>query len=132
MIKPVLIGVVCFVCVSAAVAAHGQTKPPGTRPGQIEKQFERPPEPSAKPGPINIPESRLTPPPNAGDVKVVLHHVTVDGVTAYRPEALRASYASILEKEVTLAEIYRVVEGLTRNTATTATCCHRCSCPLKP
>jgi len=113
MIKPVLIGVVCFVCVSAAVAAHGQTKPPGTRPGQIEKQFERPPEPSAKPGPINIPESRLTPPPNAGDVKVVLHHVKIDGVTAYRPEALRASYASILEKEVTLAEIYRVVEGLT-------------------
>ena len=115
MIKSVLIGVVCFLCVSAAVAAHGQTaKPPGTpRPGQIEKQFERPPEPSAKPGPINIPESRLTPPPNAGDVKVVLHQVTVDGVTAYRPEALRASYASILEKEVTLAEIYRVVEGLT-------------------
>jgi len=113
MIKPVSIGVVCFLCVSAAVAAHGQTKPPGTRPGQIEKQFERPPEPSAKPGPINIPESRLTPPPNAGDVKVVLHQVTVDGVTAYRPEALRASYASILEKEVTLAEIYRVVEGLT-------------------
>jgi hemolysin activation/secretion protein len=115
MIKSVLIGVVSFLCVSAAVAAHGQTaKPPGTpRPGQIEKQFERPPEPSAKPGPINIPESRLTPPPNAGDVKVVLHQVTVDGVTAYRPEALRASYASLLEKEVTLAEIYRVVEGLT-------------------
>jgi hemolysin activation/secretion protein len=115
MIKSVLIGVACFLCVSAAVAAHGQTaKPPGTqRPGQIEKQFERPPEPSAKPGPINIPESRLTPPPNAGDVKVVLHQVTVDGVTAYRPEALRASYASLLEKEVTLAEIYRVVEGLT-------------------
>jgi hemolysin activation/secretion protein len=113
MIKPFSIGVACLLCVFAAVAARGQTKPPGTRPGQIEKQFERPPEPSSRPGPITIPESRLTPPPNAEGVKVVLHQVTVDGVTAYRPEALRGSYASILNKEVTLAEIYRVVERLT-------------------
>jgi hemolysin activation/secretion protein len=113
MMRPFLIGVASLLCVFTATPARGQTKPPGTQPGQIEKQFERPPEPSAKPGVITIPESTLKPPPNADSVKVVLHQVTVDGVTAYRPETLRASYASILEKEVTLAEIYRVVEGLT-------------------
>jgi hemolysin activation/secretion protein len=114
MIRPLVTGVGTVLCVALSSAnARGQVKPPGIQPGQIEKQFERPPEPTARPGAIAIPETRQKPPQNADDVKVVLHKLTVDGVTAYRPEALRASYASVLEKEVTLAEIYRIGEALT-------------------
>src|SRR5262245_24839326 len=87
--------------------ARAQQRPPGTQPGQVERQFQRPPEPSAKPGAITIPDAGQRPPQNADSIKVVVNQLTVDGVTAYRPETLRAAYASVLQKEVTLAEIYR-------------------------
>jgi hemolysin activation/secretion protein len=113
MVRRLAIGIGALVGVALTSDARGQTKPPGTQPGQIERQFQRPPEPSAKQGTITIPEAGQKPPQNADSVKVVLSRLTVEGVTAYRPDALRALYASLLEKEVTLAEIYRVVEGLT-------------------
>jgi len=97
--------------VSADVRA--QTKPPGTQPGQIERQFQRPPEPTAKPGAITIPDAGQKPPENADSVKVVLSRVAIDGATAYRADTLRAAYANVLQKEVTLADIYRLVDGLT-------------------
>lgn len=90
-----------------------QTQPPSTLPGQVERQFQRPPEPSARPGTITIPEAGQKPPPNADGVKLVVNQLTIDGATVYRPETLRAAYANLLSKEVTLAEIYRVVERLT-------------------
>ena len=104
-------GVVCLALVS--LDARAQTKPPRTQPGQVERQFERPPEPKAKPGAIAIPEAGQQPPPNADQVKVVLTGVTLEGVTAYRADALRAVYADVLHKEVTLADIYRIAERLT-------------------
>ncbi len=114
MQRPSLIGVGSLLCLAlTATHAVAQTKPPVTPPGQIEKQFERPPEPTAKPGAISIPETRQKPPQNAESVKIVLNQLTVDGVTAYRPETLRETYANALHKEVTLAEIYRIVEGMT-------------------
>jgi hemolysin activation/secretion protein len=113
MIKPPLLCVSSLAVVLVAAPAWAQVKPPGTQPGQIEKQFERPPEPAARPGAIAIPETTQKPPQNADTIKVVLTGVTVDGVTAYRPETLRAAYSGLLEKEVTLGDIYRVVEGLT-------------------
>jgi hemolysin activation/secretion protein len=93
--------------------ARGQARPPGTQPGQIEKQFERPPQPSAKPGAITIPKGGQQPPENAEGVKFVLKQLTVEGATVYRPDALRAAYAPLIDREVTLADVYRVAERLT-------------------
>lgn len=98
---------------AAVPLAAQQPKPPGTLPGQVERQFQRPPEPSARPGAITIPEASQKPPQNADAVKIVLTQVTVDGVTAYRADVLRAAYANVLEKEVTLADVYRIVDNLT-------------------
>ena len=109
-------GVLAGSVLSLAVvpfAAFAQTKPPGTQPGQVERQFQRPPEPSARPGAITIPEASQKPPQNADSVKLVLTQVTIDGVSAYRADTLRAAYANVLEKEVTLADVYRVVDTLT-------------------
>jgi hemolysin activation/secretion protein len=79
----------------------------------VERQFQRPPEPSARPGAVLIPEAGQAPPQNAESVKIVLKQLLIDGVTAYRPDTLHATYANHLEKEVTLEEIYRIAERLT-------------------
>jgi hemolysin activation/secretion protein len=97
----------------AANHVCAQVPPPGTQPGQIQRQFERPPEPSAKPGAITIPEASLKAPQNAASVKLLLKRLTIDGVTVYRPETLGPLYASLLDKEVTLADIYDAVARLT-------------------
>src|SRR5262249_10417892 len=88
-------------------------RPPVTQPGQIERQFQRPPEPSAKPGAIAIPEARQKAPENADSIKILVTQLTVDGSTTYSQDALRAAYANVLNKEVSLTEIYRIVERLT-------------------
>jgi hemolysin activation/secretion protein len=94
--------------------APAQVKPPGTvQPGQVERQFERPPEPSAKPGAIAIPIPGQTPPPNAEGIRFVLQQLTLDGGTVYSADTLRRIYANVLHKEVTLAEIYRLVDTIT-------------------
>ena len=50
------------ICVGSALGvslalteAWAQVRPGTAQPGQVERQFERPPEPSAKPGSITIP-----------------------------------------------------------------------------
>jgi hemolysin activation/secretion protein len=97
----------------AVPGAWAQQRPGTTQPGQIEKQFERPPEPSAKPGAIAIQETGRKPPPNAADVRFVLNGLTVDGTTVYRPDSVRRLYERYLGTQVTLAQIYGIVDLLT-------------------
>jgi len=93
--------------------ASAQPRPPGTQPGQVERQFERPPEPTVRDGVITIPGVAQQVPPNADAIRFVLNQLTIDGVTVYPADKLRPMYASSLHKEVTLAEIYRIVETIT-------------------
>src|SRR5262245_5967736 len=88
-------------------------RPPVTQPGQIERQFQRPPEPSAKPGAISIPDAGQKPPENADSISILVTQLTVDGSTTYSQDALRAVYSNVLNREVSLTEIYRLVERLT-------------------
>jgi hemolysin activation/secretion protein len=95
-------------------SAQAQQERPGTvQPGQIERQLEKPPEPTAQPGAIAIPEAGQTPPPNAAEITFVLKQLTIDGVTVYRPDTLRAMYSGLLNRQVTLTEIYALAETLT-------------------
>jgi hemolysin activation/secretion protein len=102
------------VMLSFANASAQQQERPGTvLPGQIERQLEKPPEPTVQPGAISIPESGQTPPSNAAEIRFLLTALTVDGVTVYQPDVLRGTYSGLLGKEVTLTEIYGVAEMLT-------------------
>ena len=107
----ILGGVLCTALVAAD--AWPQAPLPGTlQPGQIERQFEKFPEPRAKPAEIRIPDTGQKPPANADAVRFVLNRLTVEGVTVYSTETLRSAYEAFLGKEVTLAEIYRIANVL--------------------
>jgi hemolysin activation/secretion protein len=103
-----------LVLTVGVTTASGQVKPPGTvQPGQIERQFERLPEPGAKPGSIAIPTASQTPPSNAEGIRFVLNQLTVDGATVYTADKLRPLYANSLRKEVSLGDVYRIVDTIT-------------------
>jgi hemolysin activation/secretion protein len=107
-------GVALLCSVGLAVpGASAQVRPGTTQPGQVERQLKKPPEPTAKPGPIAIPEAGRKAPRNADDIKFVLNRLTVDGTTVYSPDTLRPLYAQYLDTEVTLAQIYGIVDALT-------------------
>lgn len=101
------------VSVLAPAGAWAQPRPGTLQPGQVERQLERPPEPSAKPGAITIPGAEQPRPANADGIRFVLNDLSIEGVTVYRPEALRRAYERLLRQEVTLADVYGVVDTLT-------------------
>lgn len=108
----VLWGAVCSLL--AAAGAWSQTPLPGTvQPGQIERQFQKPPEPRAVPGGVQIPEAVQQAPANAESIRFVLNRLQVEGGTVYSAESLRTAYEAFLGKEVTLGEIYRIADALT-------------------
>jgi len=81
--------------------------------GQIERQFQRPPEPRAQPGSLQLPEASLNPPANASDIRFALSQLIVEGVTVYPESALRPYYEGKLDKDVSLAEVYAIAGALT-------------------
>lgn len=99
--------------VMLATTAWGQVRPGAVQPGQVERQFERPPEPTVQGGTITIPAASQQAPENAGGIRFTLTSVTVTGATVYSARELEKAYASLVGKDVTLAQIYGVVETLT-------------------
>src|SRR5437868_2755360 len=96
-----------------AAIAHAQV-PGGVQPGQIEKQFERPREPQA-PGSIVVPplpEQRA--PAEAERVRFTLSRVNVEGASVYSEEQLRPAWQPLIGREISLADLYKVAESLTR------------------
>jgi hypothetical protein len=75
----VTLAILSVVLAFADAAAQQQQERPGTvQPGQIERQLEKPPEPTVQPGAISIPESGQTPPSNAAEITFVLKQLTID------------------------------------------------------
>lgn len=107
------LGVGLLFSLALVPGVSAQPRPGAAQPGQIERQLQRPPEPTAQTGPIAIPEAGQQAPPNADDIRFVLNQLTVDGSTVYKADDLRKTYAASLGKEVTLAQIYRIVDALT-------------------
>ena len=104
--------IVCSVGLTVP-GASAQVRPGTTQPGQVERNLKKPPEPTAKPGPVAIPEAGREKPPNADSIRFVLNRLTVDGSTVYTPDTLQPFYAQYLSTEVTLAQIYGIVDALT-------------------
>jgi len=77
--------------------------------GQIERQFQRPPEPGA----LQLPEMSQKPPANASDIRFKLTQLVVEGVTVYPESALRPYDEGMLDKDASLADVYAIAGALT-------------------
>ncbi len=95
-----------------SVPAFAQV-PARLQPGQIERQFQTPPEPRAQPGRMQLPEPSQKPPANAVDIRFRLAQVVVDGATVYPESALRSYYEEMLDKDVSLADVYAIASAMT-------------------
>ena len=112
-LKPnlIVIAVLGWACSNLVFA---QQVPGGAQPGQIERQLQKPPQPRAGGDAIVPPTPDQKPPANADNVRFMLNRVTVDGSTVYKDAELQSAAASFVGKEVTLTQIYRIAEALTR------------------
>jgi hemolysin activation/secretion protein len=98
---------------TTATLVPAQTAPPGTQPGQIERQFQTPPQPRSQSGSFALPLPAQTAPPGAEAVRFRLRGLTVDGMSVYTLEDWRAEYYRLLGRQVSLADIYAFANAIT-------------------
>jgi len=81
--------------------------------GRIERRFDNRPEPRSLP-PLELPEPDKAPAPAAAaSVRLTLNEIVLDNATAHEPGALAHMWADLLNREVSLAEIYTLRDALT-------------------
>lgn len=98
---------------TASAQAPAQPVPGTVQPGQIERQFQAPPEPRAQTPAVEVPSPQQGRPPEAEKVRFTLKSLFVDGVTVYPDEALRATYEPYLNREIALGNLYGIADALT-------------------
>lgn len=98
---------------SISTAQETPSLPPGVQPGQIEKQFQAAPVPQSVPA-VDVPAPDQAPPPDqAGTIRLKLLGVVIDGAQAVPEAELRPLYQHLLEREVTLLDLYKVRDAIT-------------------
>ncbi|HEX7853682.1 MAG TPA: POTRA domain-containing protein [Sphingobium sp.] len=95
---------------TAQVALPGPAQIP-----QIQKRFEppiaRPEQP--KPGELPTPPGVIAPPPGADAVRLTLREVSFTGMTVYTPDEIRPLYASMVGRDISLADLYALADQVT-------------------
>ena len=81
--------------------------------GQLEKRFERPPEPKATLKPLVFPIDERQPPKQAGQIKFVLKGLRLSGNSAIPTAELAPLWADLLDREISLLDIYRLRDAIT-------------------
>lgn len=106
---------VLFAAANWPNIAVAQSSVPGAvQPGQIEKQFREAPKPQAAPAPLVQPAAPAqTPPDKANEIRFVLKQVKLEGATVYTEDQLRSHFAGLLEKELSLLDVYALADRLT-------------------
>lgn len=89
--------------------------PAQVQPGQIERQFTRPPQatPSAPTSPIELFQPAQKVPANAASIKFTLKQIVIDDLQVYQESELRPLYAALLGREIAFDEIYTLANNLT-------------------
>ena len=108
--------VLCVVALGGLVvpAARAASPLPGpANPGRIEQRFKPQPVPKAAPE-ITIPGPEAPmPPAEALKIHFTLSAVILDGSTVYKPADLTPLYASLIGKEISLAEVFALRDAFT-------------------
>ncbi|MBI5719247.1 MAG: ShlB/FhaC/HecB family hemolysin secretion/activation protein [Burkholderiales bacterium] len=97
----------------AWLASAALAQAPGVQPGQIERQFQAPPQPRSQAGSFQVPLPAQTPPPGSEGVTFRLRGLALEGMTVYGSESWSADYSRLLGRQVSLADIYAFANALT-------------------
>ena len=88
--------------------------PPQIQPGQIERQFARPPQaPATSQPPVELFQPTQKTPANAATIKFTLKKIVLEDVQVYAESDLRPLYADLLNREITFTEIYALANAIT-------------------
>lgn len=82
--------------------------------GRIEKRFEKPVEPKSVPQPLMFPLQEQIPPEQAQQIRFTLKQLAFSGNTAFTAEALTKLAQPLLGQEITLLDIYRLRDAITK------------------
>lgn len=108
-----ILAAAAFFGAVAAVPGPGQAQVPGAQPGQIERQFQAPPQPRSQAGGFQVPMPAQTPPPGSEGVTFRLRGLVLEGMTVYSSESWGADYSRLLGRQVSLADLYAFANALT-------------------
>ncbi len=103
------IGFVLSTSLVVSFAAYAQEDA-----GRIEKRFEKPPEPKSVPEPLMFPIQEQLPPAQAAQIRFALKQLRFSGNTAFSSEELESLASDFLGKEITLLDIYKIRDAITR------------------
>ena len=82
-------------------------------PNRLEQRFEQPPTPQSVPEP-DLPAPEQAPPPKEAEaVRFTLSAIELDGQTVYSAAELRPLWEGLLNRTVTLAEVYGLRDAIT-------------------
>ena len=104
---------IALALVAAAGRAHAQPVPGPANPERVPERFQPPPAPKST-APVTVPAPNiLVPPEQAAATHFVLKSVVFDGATVFKPADFASLYSSLLGKDVTLLDIYRLRDAVT-------------------
>lgn len=101
-----------------AIQAYAQVPDAATRaadPARAADRIERGEQAFEEVSPIEIDEGALLEaPPNADEIFLTLNSLSIEGATAFPESRLAVFYEDLIGTEITLTEIYRVANDMTR------------------
>jgi len=93
--------------------AYSQQIPDNVRPGQIERQFERPPDSRAVDVVPTVDVPSQNAPPNAADISITVAAITIKGATSFTEAELLQPFPDIVGHSVPLTRIYDLANSIT-------------------
>ncbi len=104
---------VALIVVSVPLGAAAQVIPPSAEPGRERQRFNEPPAPRAQPGgpPVVLPSTVA--PTGAAQVRFLLRDLHVVGSTIYSEDEFRSLYTNLIDREVSLKDIYALARLIT-------------------
>ncbi|MDP2752525.1 MAG: ShlB/FhaC/HecB family hemolysin secretion/activation protein [Rhodocyclaceae bacterium] len=100
------VAVAALICASVPIQAQEDA-------GRLEKRFEKPPEPKSSLKPLVFPIDERQPPEKAAEIKFVLKELQLSGHTAFAAADLAPLWADLLNREISLLDIYKLRDVLT-------------------
>ncbi len=105
--------IVTLLCVLPVDPAEAQDVVPGiVDPGRIQQRIDLPEPDERQPETPEIKPTALVPPDEASKIRFVLRDITFSGVTVYTKEDLEPHYEDLLNREISLRDIYEVLDEI--------------------